>query len=132
MGSRNGHASLYIWYTLSRKGIAGLQQDVIQCMNNSIYLRDLLYSHGISCSLNKLSSTVVFEKPKKYEFIKKWQLACEGNIAHVIVMPNITREKLDQFVKELIEDRDESTVITKEASSSTVNETVTQETIKQE
>lgn len=28
MGSRNGHAPLYLWYTLNRKGYRGFQKDV--------------------------------------------------------------------------------------------------------
>lgn len=55
--------------------------------------------------LNELSSTVVFERPQDEEFTRKWQLACQGNIAHVVVMPNITIDKLDDFVDELIEKR---------------------------
>lgn len=109
MGSRNGHASLYLWYALSRKGVKGLQEDVQLCIENSKYLKELLTAAGVSCSLNPLSSTVVFEKPTRLEFIKKWQLACEGNIAHVIVMPNVTKEKLDEFVAELIEERKQPT-----------------------
>ena len=36
-------------------------------------------------------------------FIKTWQLACEEDIAHVVVMPNVTRYKIDKFVEELIQ-----------------------------
>lgn len=53
--------------------------------------------------LNELSNTVVFERPPDPEFIKKWQLACEGDIAHVVVMPNIDVDKLETFVRELMD-----------------------------
>lgn len=36
---------------------------------------------------------------------RRWQLACEGDIAHVVVMPNITIRKLETFVQELFESR---------------------------
>ncbi|GKF39285.1 hypothetical protein Tco_0119346 [Tanacetum coccineum] len=55
--------------------------------------------------LNELSSTVVFERPQDEKFTRKWQLACQGNTAHVVVMPNINIDKLDDFVNELIERR---------------------------
>ncbi|KAK3428142.1 hypothetical protein EUGRSUZ_F04254 [Eucalyptus grandis] len=55
--------------------------------------------------LNELSSTVVFERPSEEEFVRRWQLAFEGNIAHVVVMPSVSIEKLDVFVNELIEKR---------------------------
>ncbi|KAL2511914.1 Serine decarboxylase [Abeliophyllum distichum] len=75
MGSRNGHAPIFLWEA------------------------------GIGAMLNELSSTVVLERPHDEEFIRKWQLACQGNIAHVVVMPNVTIEKLDKFLNELIAER---------------------------
>ena len=52
--------------------------------------------------LNELSSTVVFERPTSESFVRKWQLACQGPIAHVVVMPNITIAKMLEFVGDLI------------------------------
>ncbi|CAA6675371.1 unnamed protein product [Spirodela intermedia] len=86
MGSRNGHAPLFLWYALNRKGYRGFQKEV----------------QRHRAMLNELSSTVVFERPQDDEFVRKWQLACEGNIAHVVVMPNVTVEKLCVFVDELV------------------------------
>ncbi|KAG0451954.1 hypothetical protein HPP92_025965 [Vanilla planifolia] len=105
MGSRNGHAPIFLWYTLNLKGYRGFQKEVQKCLRNAHYLKDRLLGAGISAMLNELSSTVVFERPKDEEFVKRWQLACEGNIAHVVVMPNVTIEKLDFFLVELIHGR---------------------------
>lgn len=105
MGSRNGHAPIFLWYTLNRKGYRGFQKEVQKCLRNAHYLKGRLREAGISAMLNELSSTVVFERPQDEEFIRRWQLACQGNIAHVVVMPNITIEKLDTFLEELIEKR---------------------------
>jgi histidine decarboxylase len=68
-------------------------------------LQSMLEGHEISVMLNEMSSTVVFERPQDEEFVRKWQLACEGDIAHVVVMPNITPEKLEVFVAALVESR---------------------------
>ena len=103
MGSRNGHAALYLWYSLRKKGIAGIKRDVVHCMDTARYLRDKLTAHGLSCRLNDLSSTVCLERPLSEDFVKRWQLACEEDICHVVVMPNVTREKIDIFVQELLE-----------------------------
>ncbi|CAH8356817.1 unnamed protein product [Eruca vesicaria subsp. sativa] len=105
MGSRNGHAPLFLWYTLNRKGYKGFQKEVQKCLRNAHYLKDRLREAGISAMLNELSSTVVFERPKDEEFVRRWQLACQGNIAHVVVMPSVTIEKLDHFLKDLVEHR---------------------------
>ena len=70
-------------------------------MDTAKYLRDALSQVGLSCRLNELSSTVVLERPVEDSFIKRWQLACEEDIAHVVVMPNVTKHKIDVFVQEL-------------------------------
>ena len=46
------------------------------------------------------------ERPKEESLVKRWQLACEDDIAHVVVMPNITREKIDVFIQEFVESRE--------------------------
>jgi len=102
MGSRNGQAALYLWYSLRKKGIAGIQRDVLHCMDTARYLRDTLMKHGFTCRLNDLSTTVVLERPLDTALIKRWQLACEEDIAHVVVMPNVTKTKIDRFVAELV------------------------------
>ena len=80
MGSRNGQAALYLWYSLRQKGLQGLQKDVEHCMDTARYLRDTLMEHGWACRLNDLSSTVVLERPLDDALIKRWQLACQEDI----------------------------------------------------
>lgn len=72
-------------------------------MKTARYLEEKIASIGLSCRLNNLSTTVVLERPMDDALIKRWQLACEEDIAHVVVMPNVTRPKIDQFVHELEE-----------------------------
>ena len=39
-------------------------------------------------------------------FIKRWQLVCEEDITYIKVMLNVTRVKIDKFIKELVECND--------------------------
>lgn len=105
MGSRNGHAPIFLWYTLNRKGYRGFQKEVQRCLRNAYYLKERLRDANVGVLLNELSSTVVFERPLDEKFILKWQLACQGKIAHAVVMPSVTVEKLDDFIGELLEAR---------------------------
>jgi len=107
MGSRNGQAALYLWYSLRKKGLSGIKRDVVHCMETAQYLRNKLTDAGFTARLNDLSCTVVLERPMDDALIKRWQLACEEDIAHVVVMPNVTKEKIDKFIEELIECREE-------------------------
>jgi predicted HAD superfamily phosphohydrolase YqeG len=75
-------------------------------METAQYLRNALTEKGFTARLNDLSCTVVLERPMDDALIKRWQLACEEDIAHVVVMPNVTRSKIDKFVQELIECRE--------------------------
>jgi len=77
------------------------------CMETAQYLRDKITEAGLTCRVNDLSSTVVLERPMDDAFIKRWQLACEEDIAHVVVMPNVTKVKIDKFVEELAECKEE-------------------------
>lgn len=100
MGSRNGHSPLYMWYALVGKGEEGIRKDVEMCRENAIYLEARLKGVGVEgVMLNRWSNTVVFRTPRD-DIVKKWQLACKGDICHIVVMPNLSREKLDQFVAE--------------------------------
>ena len=71
-------------------------------MYNAKVLKDMLAAAGFRVMLNELSNTVVFERPKEHAFIRRWQLACEGDIAHVIVMPNHSIEILEEFVLDYV------------------------------
>ena len=51
------------------------------------------------------STTVVFEKPAE-PIVRKWQLACVGNIAHVVVMPSVDTAKLDEFFADYVQSRE--------------------------
>lgn len=101
MGSRNGHTPIYLWYALVKKGNDGLVEDVNQCIINAEFLYNELILRGAKdVLLNKNSSTVVFAIPKNKDLIQKWQLACCNNICHIVVMPNISKEKLLEFLDE--------------------------------
>lgn len=103
LGSRNGHAPLYMWYTIAKKGKEGIKRDILECFQNAEYLYNSLVKHKISdLLLNKHSSTVVFKRPDNEAFVIKWQLACHKNVCHVVVMPNITKVKIHEFVTDLM------------------------------
>ncbi|CAJ1976960.1 unnamed protein product [Sphenostylis stenocarpa] len=104
-GSRSGHAPIFLWYAIKRKGFVGLQNEVQNCIMNACHLQHRLRDAGIGAMLNKFSNIVVFERPLDEDFIRKWSLACMGNIAHVVVMQHVTTEILDSFVSEFLQKR---------------------------
>ncbi|XP_061342029.1 serine decarboxylase-like [Gastrolobium bilobum] len=104
-GSRSGHAPIFLWYALQKRGLIGLKKEVQMCIKNARHLVDQLRDGGIGAMLNEFSNTVVFERPLDDDFTRRWSLACDGNIAHVVVMQHINIEMLDSFVSEFLKKR---------------------------
>ena len=38
MGSRNGHAPIFLWYARNKKGYRGIRKEVQKCLRNAHYL----------------------------------------------------------------------------------------------
>lgn len=100
LGARCGLAPLLMWYALRRKGREGLRQDVDDCLRNARYLHRRLHSLGHPSLLNPWSNIVWLRRPAA-PVVEKWQLAVEGDGAHVVVMQNVDRAKIDEFLSDL-------------------------------
>lgn len=94
-GSRNGHAALFLKHIIQKKGANEFKKDVEKCIELSEYL----VGNIPMAWRNHNSITVIFPKPSQ-EIIIKWQLATCEDISHVIVMPHVTKEKLDRFIED--------------------------------
>jgi histidine decarboxylase len=104
-GSRCGHTPIFLWYALKKRGLIGLKNEVHKCIMNARYLFDQLRDAGIGAMLNEFSNIVVFERPLDDDFNRSWNLACNGNIAHAVVLQHVSVQMLDTFVHEFIEQR---------------------------
>ncbi|KAG5029127.1 Serine decarboxylase 1 [Glycine soja] len=47
MGSRNGHAPIFLWYGLNMKGYRGFQKEVQKCLRNAHYFKGRLCLRGL-------------------------------------------------------------------------------------
>jgi histidine decarboxylase len=104
-GSRSGHSPILMWYALKKNGLIGLGNEVNNCMMKSRYLLNKLRDAGIGAMLNEFSNIVVFERPHDDQFTRRWNLASNENIAHVVVLKHVTIEILDTFVSEFVQNR---------------------------
>lgn len=98
-GSRNGHSPLFFKYILDKKSKDDFRKDINQCLELSEYLTNKMSNAW----RNQNSITVVFPKPSD-SIIHKWQLATSDGLSHVVVMPHVTKEKLDMFVCDYMKD----------------------------
>jgi histidine decarboxylase len=99
-GSRNGHSPVFLFYAINKMGKEGLKKRAEVCLEIAEYLEKKLKEKNINAWRNESAITVVFEKPKS-EIITKWQLATENEWSHIICMPGVTKEKIDEFLIDL-------------------------------
>jgi len=100
-GSRSGLTPLFLWYALKSKGLDGYATLVRECEKLAEYAVHKLVAAGIAAWRNPHSLTVVFPRPPESVAVR-WQLASHESIAHIIVMPHVTKAHIDEFVKDVV------------------------------
>ena len=96
-GSRNGLTPLMLWYALEHYGSDGFRELVARMLDTAEYAVEQFHKHGIAAWRHRNSVTVVFPRPAP-EVFRKWQIAPEGEVAHIITMPHVTRKMVDELV----------------------------------
>ena len=100
-GSRNALTPLMLWYAFERYGMEGFRKMVAGCLDVAEYAVGRFRDSGIPAWRHKNSVTVVFPKPSE-EVFRKWQIAPYEDIAHIITMPHVTREMIDEVVDDCL------------------------------
>ena len=96
-GSRSAMGPLMMWYAFARYGEEGFRKLVGGMLDTAEYAVGQFNERGIPAWRHRNSVTVVFPRPSDH-VIRKWQMAPEGNIAHIITMPHVTRQMIDELV----------------------------------
>lgn len=99
-GSRNGHSPLFLWYTLKKHGIEGLKKRAQHSLAVAEYALAKFKEIGLAAWRNPNAITVNFPEPDP-AIRQKWQLASENGWSHIICMPNVQREHIDELIQEL-------------------------------
>jgi histidine decarboxylase len=102
-GSRNGLTPLFLWYMIKKLGRSGLRKRVEQALTMAEYTQKNLCQAGIAAWRNPNAITVVF--PEVAESIReKWQLATADGNTHLICMPNVRKDQIDEFLEDFKRD----------------------------
>lgn len=99
-GSRNGHSAVFMEYMINLKGYDGFKKDVNECVENAQFLEKSLKELGLKVWKNIYATTVVIEKLSD-DLCKKWELAIQDDICHVVVMPHVTKDVLIDFLNDV-------------------------------
>ena len=105
--SRSSLNTLILWWAIKTKKHLFAKESQTM-LGNAFYLNKQLERHGIESHLNRFSNTVYFTMPSP-EVCRKWFLAtvtCPflGPLAHAVVMQHVTKEVIDEFISDLVED----------------------------
>ncbi len=96
-GSRSAIGPLFLWYRLRTLGREGVTAMVRASLEIAAYAVDALKAHGIDAWRNENSVTVVFPRPPE-AVMKKWIIAPKRGIGHLITMPHVKKDIVDEFV----------------------------------
>ena len=96
-GSRNALTPLMLWYAINRYGAEVWRETVRGMLNTAEYAVQRFNEHGIHAWRHQNSPTVVFDRPSQ-EVFDRWQIAPEGEVAHIITMPHVDFQTIDQLV----------------------------------
>ena len=105
-GSRNGLTPLMLWYAINHHGEDGWRETVRGMLDTAEYAVQRFNEHGISAWRHRNSPTVVFDRPSQ-EVFDRWQIAPEGEVAHIITMPHVDFATIDQLVADCSSPRPE-------------------------
>lgn len=99
-GSRNGITPLFLWYAIHRTGSDGFRRQVAQCLKKARYAIERFEKIGIKAWRNPFAITVVFPKPPP-SVLEKWQIAVQGDRAHLIALQSLTIRQIDQLIADI-------------------------------
>jgi histidine decarboxylase len=104
VSSRSGHTPLLLWWALITLGVDGLRRRAEASRELARYTYERLCEQGWPARLNPHAFTVALAPPPA-PVLEKWVLASDGDVAHIICMPGIERDQIDEFLSDLREAR---------------------------
>lgn len=102
-GSRSAVAPMILWTAMKRWGAKGFHKLAHECLDVARYAVSKFEAAGVPAWRNEHGITVVFPRPSE-AIIKKWSLAPEHDIVHVITVGHVTREIVDALINDVLED----------------------------
>jgi len=99
-GSRSAVTPLMLWYRLRMLGDDGIRQIVHRSIHLAAYAVEKLRALGIDAWRHDENSvTVIFPRPPDI-IREKWIIAPRKNIGHIITLPPISEDVIDEFAQD--------------------------------
>jgi len=100
-GSRSAFGPLMLWYRLRTLGRDGCRRLVRRCFELADFAIERFEREGIRAWRNPHSITVVIPRPPR-ALLEKWVVAVHGDIGHIITLPHVTEEIIEEIVTDFV------------------------------
>ena len=107
--SRDAVQPLKFWWLIQKVGTEGWTEQAERIMECTAYLKRQLDAIGWPAWVNEYSNTVFFKRPSAdivntYNLAQGYDERFGGNLAHVVVMQHVTKERIDRFIVAMKDD----------------------------
>ena len=105
--SRSALSPLKLWWILEQTSKEEYIEQTEKMLEMAEWFKEELDKIGWPAWLEPMSNTVYFKRPSA-EVMNKYDLAPDhddrlgGDLAHIVVMQHVTKDSLNQFIKELV------------------------------
>ncbi|MCK9573490.1 MAG: aminotransferase class V-fold PLP-dependent enzyme [Candidatus Omnitrophica bacterium] len=104
--SRSALSPLKFWWKIKRTGMEGFKAQAEIILANAKYMEKELKKINWPVWRGDYSNTVYFKRPgkilmEKYGFAPEFDSRLGGDLAHVVVMQNVSREDVDEIVNDI-------------------------------
>lgn len=104
--SRDAVQPLKFWWLIQTVGYEQWAKQANQILTNTAYLQKQLQNINWPCWRNEYSNTVFFKRPSNdicdtYNLALGYDDHFGGELAHVVVMQHVTKDKIDRFIQDL-------------------------------
>ncbi len=99
-GSRSGHTVLQLWWALRSLDLAAHRRRAEKARAVAAHTLHRLTEAGWAASRHEHAFTVVIKAPSR-ALIERWSLATADGWSHIVCVPGVTTEVIDQFVDDL-------------------------------
>lgn len=101
--SRNGLSTLVLWMLIHKLGCDGMADLARDAFVLAEETKDQMQCAGIPVSRHPNGCILVFPKPND-RLAKRWHLSTRGDFAHIVTLPGVSREMIQNFILELTQE----------------------------
>jgi len=109
--SRNALSTLKFWWKVKKTGMEGFKAQAKTILANAKYLESGLQKINWPVWRGEYSNTVYFKRPsesvmKKYGLAPEFDSRLGGDLAHIVVMQNVSRNAIDEIINDIKTQKD--------------------------